>query len=123
MAPGLGIAVRFVHGMIEGLQLDGQIAKLRPTADQNVLDLVPASFRDCARLRLLAAQCRTAGPETQSDAGAELVRAFNGLRKEAMEEMMEAASGETATRADMLRLVQSMDELARATRSDVAVVA
>ncbi len=122
MIPGLGALIRMVRGVAEGMRLDAQLDKLKPTAGAGVLDLVPETFRDCARLRLLAAQHSIAPDNYKPYVGAELVQAYNEVREEAIGHVMADAERETATKADMVRLVHSMDELARATRTDVATL-
>jgi chemotaxis protein histidine kinase CheA len=109
--------------MADGRRLDRERQALAPAAEQDVLALVPARFRDCARLRLLRAQCRTAPPHARPGLEAELVRSFDQVRKEAMDAMMQQAGCEAATKADVIRLVHSFGDLAEAMRKDVAGLA
>ncbi|MBM3496922.1 MAG: hypothetical protein FJX72_21765 [Armatimonadetes bacterium] len=123
MIPGLSAVIRAARGLADGRRLDREREALAPAAEQDVLALIPARYRDCARLRLLRAQCRTAPAHARPRLEAELVRSFDQVRKEALDTMMQQAEREAATKAEMIRLVHSFDDLADATRNDVAGIA
>lgn len=119
---GVGAAIRAIKGMLESRKLDSQKGDMGQMADGDVLSLVPESYRPCAELRLLNAEHGIAAPDEQARLAADITKMFEQIRKAGWEMMVEQASRELVTRYEMIRLLNTLNDYARASRSDIVEV-
>lgn len=117
--PGLGAITRAITGWVQSQQLSNQIEALTQLASQDSLSLVPQSFRKCAELRLMLAQMDAKGTVNQKQMAKQFVSQFESVREEAVRRMMEDASNQTATKADIIKLVHTLEDYARACQGDL----
>lgn len=116
---GIGAVVRTIVMWIQSNRLDRKIDSLTLLDAVDTMSLVPASYRQCAKIRLLQAQSGKAGA-VDTKIHSEFVSEFEATRKAAVERMMEQASKQTATKDEVIKLVHTLDEYARACQSDLA---
>lgn len=113
MLPIFG-SIKILWNVIQLDKLDKQIADLTRLVSKDVLSLVPEPFRDCAKLRISVSQSAT-----DSNVADVVVSKYESIRKAALDRMMEEASGQSATKADVIKLEHTLADYARAAQNDL----
>jgi chromosome segregation ATPase len=117
--PGIGAFIRLIRGIGEDTKLSGQITALQALAERDPLSLVPESYRDCASLQLALAERSASSEGGESEVDRRILDAFDKVRRRGLEVTMQQAGGKAATQEEVVGLVHSLDEMARAFQSDI----
>ena len=119
---GIGAIIRTFRGLAEGRKLNIQKDELGQLANNDVLSLVPESFKSCADLRFKIAQIDITAAKEQAQLNINAVNSFEDIRKAGLSKTMENASRETVTRDEMIRLIHTIDEFARSANASIEEV-
>lgn len=115
----LGPIIKTIRGISRNSKLEQKKLRLQALTKGGPLSLVPKSFRPCAEVRLRVAECAIADTAGRPGLEAEAVRLFEDVRNRGLEAMMNQAATEPVTRDEMIRLVHTLDEYARAAQAEI----
>ena len=118
--PIFGPIIRTVRGVTEGWKLSDQIQGLEELSRREVTSLMPESYRQCAELRLAVARLGASHSADRGGSEQTVVDAFEAVRQGGLARMLDDSSKQPVTRDEMVRVVHSLDQLARALHEDVS---
>lgn len=115
----LGAIYKAIKGTIENVSIGSKLERMEKLAATDPLALVPEGFRPSAEIRLRLAESESMPTADSREA---FLNTFERIRKAGLEEMTDRAPTQTVTRDEMIRLVKTLDDYAKASHADIEKV-